>query len=138
MTDAAAHQFWPYASIAWRQSGDPRWHWLEGDEHLISVTDLTPQLPQLQRLASGLHQLHDRSGRYLDQSVRGGTQTDGPLLSRIDPDIRTLRTAIVQAVDTYVANLPPIDPGHPLLKFRRDRRVRRGLHLHHVDGQPGS
>ena len=146
MTGDTAYQFWPYASIAWRQSGDPRWHWLEGDERLVSVIDLTPQLPQLPRLASRLHQLHDRSGRYLDQSVRGGTQTDGPLLSRIDPDICTLRAAIVEAVETYVASLPPIDPDHPLLKFRRDRRARfagswsvrlsaAGHHSNHVHPQ---
>ena len=124
MAGDAAHQFWPYASIAWRQSGDPRWQWLEGDERLVSVIDLLPRLPELPRFARTLHKLHDGSGRYLDQSVRGGTQTDGPLLSRIDPDIAALRTAIVHAVETYVAQLPPIDPSHPMLKFRRDQRIR--------------
>lgn len=124
MAGDAAHQFWPYASIAWRMSGDPRWQWLEGDERLISVIDLLPQLPQLPRLAKLLHRLHDGAGRYLDQSVRGGTQTDGPLLSRIDPEIVALRAAIAEAVETYVAQLPPVDPRHPMLKFRRDRRAR--------------
>jgi hypothetical protein len=56
--------------------------------------------------------------------VRGGTQTDGPLLSRIDPVIRHLRKAIVGAVESYVAELPPQDERHPLLRQRRGRRVR--------------
>jgi hypothetical protein len=70
-----------------------------------------------------LRRLHVAKGEYLDQSVRGGTQTDGPLLSRIDPAIRHLRAAIVSAVEAYVAGLPPPDARHPLLRHRRDRRV---------------
>lgn len=124
MDGDSAHLMWPYASIAWRWSRDPRRQWLEGDERLVSIVDLTPQLPSLGRLAGALRGLHAGSGRYLDQSVRGGTQTDGPLLSRIDPDLRALRTAIVAAVEAYRAQLPPIDAGHPMLRFRRDRRIR--------------
>lgn len=56
--------------------------------------------------------------------MRGGTQTDGPLLSRIDPVIRQLRSAIVDAVERYRAQLPPVDEAHPLLRQRRDRRIR--------------
>ena len=50
---------------------------------------------------------------------RGGTQTDGPLFARIDPEIRSLRSAIVEAVQAYIAQLPPTDPGHPLLGLPR-------------------
>ncbi|MGI8931141.1 MAG: tetratricopeptide repeat protein, partial [Sphingomicrobium sp.] len=71
MNGDSAHLFWPYASIAWRQSADPRWQWLEGDERLISITDLSPRLPPLDQLAVCLRTLHASSGRYLDQSVRG-------------------------------------------------------------------
>ena len=141
-----AHQFWPYASIAWRLADDPRAAWLEQDERLVAVTDLSPQLPPLERMAGKLRDLHSRSGRFLDQSVRGGTQTDGPLLSRIDPDIRALRTAIVGAVEAYRAQLPPVDSAHPMLRHRRDGGVRfagswsvrltsSGHHDHHVHPQ---
>ena len=141
-----AHLFWPYASISWRQMDDPRAAWLERDERLVSITDLTPQLPPLDRLADRLRDLHARSGRYLDQSVRGGTQTDGPLLSRIDPEIRALRAAIIGAVEAYRAGLPPIDAAHPMLRHRRDGRVRfagswsvrlsgAGHHSNHVHPQ---
>ncbi|HEX6409795.1 MAG TPA: putative 2OG-Fe(II) oxygenase [Sphingomicrobium sp.] len=117
-------ELWAYAATAWRLAGDPRSEWLEGDERLVNVTDLTENLPPLETVAETLRALHVAKGEYLDQSVRGGTQTDGPLLSRIDPVIRHLRSAIVGAVERYRAQLPPVDEAHPLLRQRRDRRIR--------------
>jgi len=146
MAGEDAHLFWPYASIAWRQSGDPRWQWLEGDERLVRIVDLRSKLPSFDALADRLRALHSCSGRYLDQSVRGGTQTDGPLLSRLDPPIRELRSAIVGAVEQYRSSLPPLDPTHPMLRHRREGRVRfagswsvrlqgAGFHSNHVHPQ---
>jgi tetratricopeptide (TPR) repeat protein len=117
-------ELWAYAATAWRLAGDQRSEWLEGDERLVRPTDLSDALPPLDVLADRLRSLHVAKGEYLDQSVRGGTQTDGPLLSRIDPVIRHLRKAIVGAVESYVAKLPPKDERHPLLRQRRGRRVR--------------
>jgi hypothetical protein len=105
-------------------TGDPRREWLESDPRLVSVTDITSSLPPLETLATALRSLHVARGEYLDQSVRGGTQTDGPLLSRIDPVVRQLRSAIVGAVKDHLARLPAPDPAHPTLRHRRDRRVR--------------
>jgi tetratricopeptide (TPR) repeat protein len=115
---------WPYATLVWRLTKDARAAWLFGDPRLVHVADLTPQLPPLDPLAAQLRALHVARGPYPDQSVRGGTQTDGPLLSRVDPHIRALRIAIVAEVERYRAALPPPDRGHPLLSQRRDRRVR--------------
>jgi tetratricopeptide (TPR) repeat protein len=120
----ASAEIWSYAATAWRLAGDPRSEWLEGDPRLVSVIELSDALPPLDELAATLRSLHIARGEYLDQSVRGGTQTDGPLLSRIDPVIRKLRQAIVGAVERHVAQLPPADPRHPLLRERRDRRIR--------------
>ena len=117
-------ELWAYAATAWRLAGDRRSAWLEGDERLVKPMDLSGTLPRLDVLAERLRSLHVARGEYLDQSVRGGTQTDGPLLSRIDPVIRHLRRGIVGAVESYVAQLPPADEKHPLLRQRRDRRVR--------------
>lgn len=123
-TDRAA-MVWPYASVAWRLAGDPRWEWLEGDlDRLVRVMDLTSELPEIAELERLLRGLHQAKGEYLDQSVRGGSQTDGPLLSRIDPLIRTLRSAIASGVKRYLQNLPSPDPLHPLLGVPRDRRTR--------------
>lgn len=146
MTGESAHFFWPYASIAWRQSGDPRWEWLEGNPRLVQTYDLSGRIPSLDALADRLRRLHAGSGRFLDQSVRGGTQTDGPLLTRIDPEIRTLRAAIAEAVEAYRAQLPPLDPAHPMLRHARTGRVRfagswsvrlsdAGFHSPHVHPQ---
>ena len=141
-----AADLWPYASIAWRLAGDPRSDWLESGGNLVATFDLTDRLPPLDRLAEVLRPLHATAGQYLDQSVRGGTQTDGPLLSRIEPEIHALRAAIVGAVEKYRTQLPAIDPKHPTLKRPRDARVRfsgswsvrlpgAGYHVNHVHPQ---
>jgi hypothetical protein len=143
---ARATAIWPYAMIGWRLAGNPRHGWLAGDPRLVSVIDLGGRLPPLDRLAAHLRSLHRARGEYLDQSVRGGTQTDGPLLSRIDPMIRALRAAIVEAVEAHVAALPPADAAHPLLAAPRGRRPRfagswsvrlrgGGHHANHVHPQ---
>ena len=120
----SAH-FWPYASVAWRLAADPRWEWLEGElDRLVSVIDLTPDVPDMGQLEASLRGLHHLEGQYLDQSVRGGSQTDGPLFSRIDFSIRALRSAVVNAVGKHTEQLPPPDVQHPLLGAPRNRRVR--------------
>ena len=124
MIEDETAELWAYAATAWRLAGDARLDWLEGDSAFVRVTNLNDHLPQLDLLAQYLRSLHVAKGEYLDQSVRGGTQTDGPLLSRVDPLVRQLRGAIVGAVQNYIAQLPPADSRHPLLRRRRDRRVR--------------
>ena len=121
---ADAVAIWPYAAAVWRLAGDPRHAWLEGDARLVSVVDLADRLPDLDALAGTLRRLHLARAQPLDQSVRGGTQTDGALLQRLEPEIQALRAAIVSAVEAHVAQLPPVDPAHPTLRHRRDRRIR--------------
>ena len=138
-----AELVWPYLSAAWRLLGDPRWQWLEGDPRLVGVYDLADRLPSLGALAARLSALHFASHQPLEQSVRGGTQTDGPLFSRIEPEIRALRQAVVEAVETHIAQLPPPDLAHPLLATPRRGRVRfsgswsvrllaQGHHANHI------
>lgn len=138
-----AQLVWPYIGLVWRLRDDPRWHWLEGDERLVSQTDVDLNQQQVQALAAALRGLHLARSDRLDQSVRGGTQTDGPLFSRIDPEIRQLRTIIADAVAQHVAQLPPIDEAHPILRLPQDRETRfagswsvrlrgRGHHAHHI------
>jgi tetratricopeptide (TPR) repeat protein len=134
---------WPYAAIAWRLAGDPRAAWLEDDPAFVRVIDLADRLPDLDRLAGVLRGLHRAKGQHLDQSVRGGTQTDGPLFSRIEPEIRALRGVILDVVADHVARLPDPDPRHPLLAYGRPARPRfagswsvrlagEGHHANHV------
>ena len=96
-----------------------------GMPRFVQVFDLGSGLPDPSANSRRIFAaLHVARGEYVDQSVRGGTQTDGPLLSRIDPWARQLRAAIIGAVETYVGTLPEADLNHPLLSKRRDRRIR--------------
>jgi hypothetical protein len=114
-----AEFLWPYAALAWRMTGDERLDWLEGEPSLVGIYDIGDSIPSLDRLAEHLRGLHVALDQPLDQSVRGGTQTDGPLFSRIEPEIRTLRSAIVAAVERHIAQLAAPRPGHPTLIARR-------------------
>lgn len=122
-TDQRSH-FLPYATIAWRWLSDPRWDAQEGDERLVGVFDLGDALPPLGQLGAYLRSVHRARSQQLDQSVRGGTQTEGNILSHIDPLIEQTASAVRDAIARYVAQLPPADPDSPLLSAPRDRRVR--------------
>lgn len=122
MAGPAAETFTAYLGACWRLLGDKRADWLEGDERLIDVCDLDPG--SLDALAEALRTLHGERGQPLDQSVRGGSQTDGALFARDEPEIVRLRAAVVAAVERHVAQLPPPDPAHPTLSARRGRPVR--------------
>jgi tetratricopeptide (TPR) repeat protein len=138
----AGGELWPYLSIGWRLTDDPRWKWLEGDPRLVGVYDIADRLPPLDRLAETLRALHVIPDQPLEQSVRGGTQTDGPLFSRIEPEIRALRSAVSEAVEAHLAQLPQAPEGHPSLghlsrapRFTGSWSVRLsggGLHSNHV------
>jgi len=139
---AEARNYYPYAAAAWRLTGDPRWQWLEGDDRFIGVYDIADRLPPLGRLAERLRALHKARGQPLDQSVRGGTQTDGDLFTHIDPVIIALREAVRSAVAEHVAHLPTRDQRHPLLGPPRSpvafsgswsvRLQKGGQHSNHV------
>lgn len=116
----AAPEVGPYLSAAWRLSNPERAAWLEGDERLVSVIDL--DLPE--GLAERARALHTAIAEPLHQSVRGGTQTEGHLLHRIEPELKAARRLLTEAVERHIAQLPPVDPDHPTLKARRDRPVR--------------
>ena len=121
---------------------DDRWQWLEGDESFIGIYDIAERLPALDQLSETLRQLHTLSGQPLEQSLRGGTQTDGNLFQRIDPVLVQLREAIRATVAEHVARFPERDERHPLLAPNRDKihfegawsvRLRSGgYHANHV------
>lgn len=133
---------WPYRALLWRMTADPRWQWLEGDPAMISVHDLAGEIGDMPALVNRMRALHGGTGQPLDQSVRGGSQTDGNLLARAEPEIRQLRAVLLDAVRDHVANLPAPKAGHPtLLDCRNPVRVAgawsirladRGYHVDHV------
>lgn len=131
---------WPYRALLWRLLGDPRWAWVEGDERLISVIDLPLSPGELDQLAAVLRGLHGAAAEPLGQSVRRGSQTDGNLFARAEPEIRRLRAAVIDALHAHVGQLPAFDPDHPTLGVARDPlrfagawSIRLAGEGHHVD-----
>lgn len=107
--------FWSYLSLAWRLLGDPQADWLDGGMRYVTALDLPFTPPELTELAATLRGLHTMQAPWHEQSVRGGTQTERPLLLRLDPVIVAARGRIEQAVRGYIDALPDADPHHPLL-----------------------
>lgn len=135
----------PYLSLAWRMTDDPKAAWLEGDSSLIGIQDLGDEIGAILGLSDLVSALHLSLAAPLDQSVRGGTQTDGNLLLRDEPPIQALRAILLKAVQRHVAALPPARPQHPTLIDRRDplriagswsvRLTDAGFHADHVHPQ---
>ncbi len=139
------HALWPYLALAWRMTGDDRAAWLESDPRLVGVYDIGYSEADLAALAAHLRGLHLTTAAPLDQSVRGGTQTDGNLLLRIEPAIRDLKARLLEIVRQHIAQLPPPQPGHPTLPAARApvriagswsvRLENAGFHTDHVHPQ---
>jgi tetratricopeptide (TPR) repeat protein len=109
---------WALRGVAWQALGDRRFDWLNGQDGLVQPLDL--RLPDADRdaVTALLRRLHNDAALRIGQSVRGGTQTQGNLFNRIEPELAGLKRAIFAALERYRAALPPADPGHPLLRHR--------------------
>lgn len=110
---------WALIDICWRTMNDPRHTWLHGQEGLVQVVPLNIAPSQLDAIAELLLHLHQRSYEPFSQSIRGGSQTKGALLHRLEPELKVLKSALQEALQTYRAGLPERDDRHPLLS-RRD------------------
>ena len=115
----SAPLYWPYLSLAWRLGGDERWLWLDRPDDLIRPLDTGLSAAELDELAVLLRSLHTAQAPYIEQSVRGGTQTDRSVLLRHEAPLQRLKARLLDVVIGYVAGLPPADPAHPLLSAPR-------------------
>lgn len=115
----SAAVFWPYLSLARRLLKDPRADWLDGSPPQVQTIDLKLSRGALGRLAELLRSLHRSRSPFVEQSVRGGTQTDQNLLLRHETPLQDLRARARAAVLDYVRQLPAPVPGHPLLGLPR-------------------
>jgi Putative 2OG-Fe(II) oxygenase len=95
--------------------GDLRWEWLDRPDALIAVRDGVLGAAELAELAELLRGLHTMAAPYLEQSVRGGTQTDRSVLLRHEPLLQHCRERLLEAIRDHIDALPPPDPRHPLL-----------------------
>ncbi|HWY66071.1 MAG TPA: putative 2OG-Fe(II) oxygenase, partial [Rhizomicrobium sp.] len=108
---------------AWRVQNDARDEELNGYDKLIQVFDLDPpegfsdMASFNAELGAYLARLHPQTDAYLDQSLRGGTQTEGMLFGVGHALVEKLRIRIEEAISAYMAELPT-DEQHPFLARR--------------------
>lgn len=133
---------WPYLSLAWRMTADPRSKWLDGGDSFFGFVDCTELVGELPELAHRLQQVHHGREHPFDQSMRGGSQTDGNLFLRSDPLLTELRRIITLRINEFLQQLPAPDPRHPFLRLPRNQcrflasysvRLRaNGFHVNHM------
>ncbi len=122
----SAALYWPYVSLAWRLKGDARAEWLDRPEQLIRMFDCGWNAAELTELAEVLRGLHTAAEPYLEQSVRGGTQTDRSVLLRREPVLQRIKARLLDLIREYVDGLPPLDVAHPLLGAPRGELLIEG------------
>ena len=122
----SAPLFWPYVSLIWRMAGDARADWLDRPEQFIDAVDVDLSAAELAELAEVLRGLHVMERPYIEQSVRGGTQTDRSVIQRHEPIIRLAKARWLDAIRRYVDALPPFEQGHPLLGLQRGELLVEG------------
>ena len=142
LRDGYGRDVLPYLSLAWRGMGDSRWEWLERGGDLVGTVDVASRLHNIDELAQHLRGIHKAQREPLEQSLRGGTQTDGMLFARTSPEIVELKGAIEDAVREYLSGLPERDRKHPWLSLPREvkrftgawsvRLQGAGFHVAHI------
>lgn len=115
----SAPLFWPYLSLAWRLKDDPRAYWIDRPDQFIQPCPVELSAAELTELAGLLRQLHVMERPYVEQSVRGGTQTDRSVIQRHEPIIQLAKSRWLAAIRDYVDRLSPYEQGHPLLGLPR-------------------
>lgn len=122
----SAPLFWPYLSLAWRLADDRRAHWLDNPEAFVRAEDVELDAAEYEELAQTLRVLHQTARPYIEQSVRGGTQTDRSIIDHHAPIIRLARQRWLEAIRRYVDALPDFEQGHPLLGLPRGKLMVEG------------
>lgn len=111
---------WSLLDLCWRLDGDDRHAWLHGQDGLVQRIELPIDARDFASIRELLRGLHETSSVPLAQSVKGGTQSRGALLARLEPEFAILARALRDLCETYRADLPPADTRHPLLSRRDD------------------
>lgn len=119
-----------YRGTAWQLLEDPRESWLLDYERMVSQVEVPP--PEgyrsteafFEALADVLTSLHQTRAHPIEQTVRGGTQTNGFLFRLKAPLLRELEAQIRIAVGEVLSAFPK-QPEHPFWGRRpRQDRVR--------------
>ena len=143
-----------YRGTAWQLMEDPREHWLLDYERMVvpvavPVPDgFSDRTQFFAALGEALEGLHHTNAQPIEQSVRGGTQTNGFLFRLKHPLLRTLEEQISKAIVRASASFPD-DKAHPFwgrntiasrdgLQFAGAWSVRlsdQGYHANHIHPQ---
>ncbi|MBA2587720.1 MAG: tetratricopeptide repeat protein [Alphaproteobacteria bacterium] len=108
---------------AWRMLGDDRDEALNGYDSLIRIYDLEPPdgFSDMEifnaELNAWLDRVHPATREYLDQSLRGGSQTPDKLFGAGHELVEKIQRRIHEAVERYIADMKP-DEKHPLAARR--------------------
>ena len=134
-----ARLYWPYLSLVWRALDDRRHLWLDNPGGSIRESNIGLTGAELAELAEVLRALHAMDRPYIEQTVRGGTQTDRSVLLRHEPILQRTRACWMAAIGEHIAALPGYEAGHPLLGTARQHlllggswSVRLAAHGHNV------
>lgn len=135
---------------AWRMLGDERDEALNGYDSLIRIYDLEPpdgfsDMDSFNaELNAWLDRVHPGTKEYLDQSLRGGSQTPDKLFGAGHELVEKIQRRIREAVGRYIADMKP-DEKHPLVSRRSrgfdyagswsSRLKDCGFHTNHVHPQ---
>jgi hypothetical protein len=122
----AANLFWPYLSLVWRVKQDPRAWWIDRPELFIQACPVELDPADFVELAELLRSLHTMQRPYVEQSVRGGTQTDRSVIQRHEPIVQRTKQRWLEAIRGYVEHLPAWEQGHPLLGHPREHLLIEG------------
>jgi len=112
-------------ALCLRKLGDPRELQINDYENLVQLFELEPpqgwsDMASFNRdLNASLDRLHRDKREFLDQSLRGGTQTYENLFGAGHDLVELLRGRIDEAVGAYIARMVRSE-SHPLLKHKRD------------------
>lgn len=136
-----------YQGLCWRMLGDERDATLNDYKQLIRVYNVPAPAGYAsteefnQQLTSVLDSLHPGKRHPPEQTLRGGTQSHGDLLNRLEPEIQELDASLKLCVEDYISKFPQ-DDVHPLWMRRSERfkfsaswsvRLHRsGYHTMHV------
>lgn len=111
---------WSYQGLVWRLQGDDREHWLHGYDTLIQPIDLVRpdgfnSIDQfLKQLAEELQQRHRAKNAPQNQTLRGGTQTQGDLFLSKEGLLPLFKQQIDVAVKEYLSGLG-FEANHPFI-----------------------
>jgi tetratricopeptide (TPR) repeat protein len=143
---------WCYRGTAWQLMADEREHWLMDYERMVRRVPVPPPegYPDTEAFMAAvqeaLEELHQTQAHPIEQSVRGGTQTNGFLFRLKHPLLAVLERQIRLAITEVLAGFPE-DAQHPFwgrkasnprgdgIRFSGAWSVRlrsEGYHTHHI------